>query len=234
MTSDAKFRPLAAIDHLLTAAQHLSDEKNQSEIEKLPQLLGEAVLPYLNVPLRNWRTDPIGGLFDRGLSATSRHFIAACLVRLLSCPDAFRDVGFRNRTYELFDVVLGPIIYSRLKIRDKDQTHQKGAALKGALEDAEVQLTAALSTLTGLKSLPRFEKEFFDAYHKPAAQLFIAPFLPKLKLETSLHSLVSGVSAYSSASPSQVVSCYDAASLAAERLSEEASGSGRSTPRSIS
>ncbi len=152
-------------------------------------------------------------IFDQSLPATSKKLVAACIARLWAyCPDAFTEnVLLRNRAISLFDAVYGPQLYTRLKIREKSQSHEKSAAVVQAVKEAEDSFRSAAAFLDAVKNVATFEKAFFSAYNKTPATFLIAPFLPKHDLHARLHGVTERVEAYLSADTTQVVASYESA-----------------------
>ena len=89
---------------------------------------------------------------------------------------------FRNRASKLFDDVIGDSLYPRLRIRAKQQTHEKLRVLKDVVPEAEEGITRQLTALTDLYSVESFDRTYLDAIHKGNSELVIWPFLPKTKI----------------------------------------------------
>jgi hypothetical protein len=216
-------RPLKAVDRALEDARTLSSADEPVRLQRLPMELAEAILTCIAIPQRDWRGDPAGAIFDQSLPSPAKKLVAACLVRLWACcPDVFsQNVIFRNHSTTLFDLVFGPEIYGRLKVREKSQTHEKSAALIDALRDSEDGIRSAAALLQGIQSAQFFEKAFFTIYNKVPATYLIAPFLPKHEFHAKLHGVTARVETYSNASPSEVVDAYESAlSYINERIAE--------------
>ena len=57
----------------------------------------------------------------------------------------------------------------------------------------------------------RYKKAFFSVYNRASTGFLVAPFLPKHEFHAKLHAVTARIEAYSSATPSEVVSCYELA-----------------------
>jgi hypothetical protein len=210
-------KPLAAVDQILLKVQ-----KDADITEQIPVELAEAILIYLNIPKREWRSDPVHGVLDRSLPQNSRSFVAACLVRLMAkCPRAFSQQGIRTKAFELLDCALADSLYKCRGIKAKEQTYAKEAALREALEEAEQTLEAATHLLTGIKGVEDFEKSFKDAIHRVPVQTLILPFMPRQKLEPLLRRLSAAVDSYCSSSVGNVIASLEEAVRAAQNLIAE-------------
>jgi hypothetical protein len=215
-------RPLTAVDQLLEKYRDQPCPDSSGARQLLSQFV-EALAACLTVPQLDWRGDPLRAIFDRALPNSSKKLIAACFVRLWSaCPSIFSaDVTFRNHTIDLFDTVFGADLYGRLKLREKSQTHEKSAALITAFVETVADLYSASKVLANIGSVQAFEKAFFSLYNRMTTQALVAPFMPKHDLYGKLHAVTAKVEAYSSAPPSEVVSCYESAlSSVNERISD--------------
>jgi hypothetical protein len=136
-------RHLAAIELAMRFFDSEAEEKTQ---RRALRLLCRGALLHCGAPASN--TDPaIEAVFHPELPQSTRRFVAICLLRAIAAnPDLFSDVALRNRTFLLFDASL-PDLYKDCRIDSRRQTHEKEAALRSYVHDAEHELEEVLRPL---------------------------------------------------------------------------------------
>ena len=127
---------LAAIDLALQSLDRGAEEKAQ---RRALRLLCRGVLHHCGATSSD-RDPAVDAVFHPELAYPTKRFVAVCLLRALEAnPDLFVEVTLRNRTFLLFDAVL-PDLYKESRIDSRRQTHEKEAALRSYVHDAEHEL----------------------------------------------------------------------------------------------
>jgi hypothetical protein len=138
---------LAAIDLALQYLNLSTDEKTN---RRFLRLLCRAALVHCNATVTD-NEPAIDAAFHPELSSPIRRFLAICFLRAMETnPNLFNDVALRNRTFLLFDGEI-PDLYKDSKIDVRRQTHEKEAALRSYVHDAEHELEEILRPLERMK-----------------------------------------------------------------------------------
>jgi uncharacterized protein len=143
----AKGHSLPAIDLALESLDRAADDKTQ---RRALRLLCRAALNHCGVKVSEL-DHSLDAVFHPELPQSAKRLIGICLLRALEAnPDLFVDITLRNRTFLLFDAVL-PDLYKDSRIDVKRQTHEKEAALRSYIHDAEYELQEVFRPLEGMQ-----------------------------------------------------------------------------------